>query len=223
MLINFWQDSRQEEKSPPAEWELFPAGNLRHIWGRGVDTGVFSPRQRSIPWRLRLSEGCPEAPLLLYVGRLSHEKRLERLASILQALPDIRLAIIGEGPARKILEAYFSYTPTVFFDFMEQKELAAVYASADLFVLPSPCDTLENTVLEAMASGIPVVTVQGGGQIRHVQHGKTGLVVPENEKEFVAGIQQLIENPSLARQLGAVARQYAETQSWDSILERLFE
>ncbi len=113
---------------------------------------------------------------MIYVGRLSPEKRVEWLKALFDAQLDVRLALIGDGPNRKLLELLFSDTPTVFTGFLTGEELESAYASADMFVFPSKNETLGNVVLEAMASGLPVIVPTEGGQVDHVIHGKTGLL-----------------------------------------------
>ncbi|MCX7841324.1 MAG: glycosyltransferase family 1 protein, partial [Anaerolineae bacterium] len=144
--------------------ELIAVGYQRvKVWKRGVDTAHYRPDRRSSEWRWRLSGGHPAAPLLLYVGRLAPEKRVEWLWSVLHALPQARLAIVGDGPLRPSLEKLFAGTPTVFTGYLRGDDLANAYAAADVFVFPSPNETLGNVVLEAMASGLPVVAPRSGG------------------------------------------------------------
>lgn len=195
--------------------------NLR-VWGRGVDADRFHPRHADPGWRARLSGGHPEAPLVLTVGRLSPEKRMGMLRPLLDALPGVRLAIVGDGPERWALEHQFAGTPTVFTGYLRGADLAAAYASADVFVLTSANETFGNVVLEAMASGLPVVVPDTGGQVDYVQHGVNGLIYgAEDGDQMVAHVARLIEDPALARRLGSAARAYAETQTWEQVLDRL--
>ncbi|KAG2435904.1 hypothetical protein HXX76_007099 [Chlamydomonas incerta] len=133
------------------------------VWPRGVDADVFHPRHRSAAMRQRLSGGVPEAPLLLYVGRLGAEKNLDALRCVMEALPGCRLALVGDGPARSQLEQHLAGLPVTFMGMLRGEELSAAYASADVFVMPSETETLGFVVLEAMASGLPVVAVAAGG------------------------------------------------------------
>ncbi len=197
--------------------------NLR-IWGRGVDTNHFHPCRASVEWRSRLTDGHPEAPLILSVSRLAPEKRLWMLRPVIDALPGARLAIVGDGPIRWLLQTLFANTPTVFTGYLRGAELAAAYASADVFVLTSANETLGNVVLEAMASGLPVVVPDQGGQLDHVQHEVNGLVYPSEDQEaLVAAVQRLIADSSLRRRLGAAGRAYAEQQRWERILDGLIQ
>jgi phosphatidylinositol alpha 1,6-mannosyltransferase len=192
------------------------------VWSRGVDSQLFDPHKASAEWRWRLSGGHPEQPLLLYAGRLSAEKRVGWLAELLSALPGTRLAIIGDGPQRSALEAQFSNLPAVFTGYLKGEELAAAYASADLFAFPAANETFGNVVLEAMASGLPVVTARSGGPLDFVTHGKHGLLFQtESISSLVHCVRQLIEQPGAAHAMGQESRRFAEQRSWDSVLNKL--
>jgi glycosyltransferase involved in cell wall biosynthesis len=194
------------------------------VWGRGVDTVRFSPYQRSRAWRLRLSGGCPEAPLLLYVGRLASEKRVELLRPVLDVLPGARLAIVGDGPLRTTLQELFADTPTVFTGYLRGEDLAHAYASADLFVFPSANETFGNVVLEAMASGLPVIAPRSGGLVDHVINGKNGfLFEPDDLTDLTNLVGWLISDRFYIRRLGAAARTYAKLQSWQTVLDALLD
>ena len=106
------------------------------------------PRQRCEKMRFALSGGAPDEPLLLYAGRLSREKNLDSLAAGLDALPEARLALVGDGPDRARLERVFAGRPVVFSGFLEGAELARAFASADVFATPSRTETLGFVVLE---------------------------------------------------------------------------
>jgi glycosyltransferase involved in cell wall biosynthesis len=166
----------------------------------------FNPCHRSDVWRERLSGGHPEAPLLLYVGRLAPEKRVEWLHFILDTLHEARLAIVGDGPSRAALEERFADTPTFFAGYLRGEALSCAYASADVFCFPSATETFGNVVTEAMASGLPVVAPHSGGPA-----------------DLVAKVWRLASNLTYARELGANARAYAETQSWPAVLDGLLE
>lgn len=194
------------------------------VWSRGVDTARFHPRRRQAEWRLRLSQGQPEAPLFLYVGRLSPEKRVDWLYPILEALPSARLAIVGDGPARPALERRFAGAPAVFTGYLSGADLAHAYAAADIFLFPAANETLGNVVLEAMASGLPVIAPRAGGLLDHVVDGATGLLFdPEDQAALVAAAQRLAGEPDYARQLGAASRSRIQSQSWTVVLDGLLD
>lgn len=192
------------------------------VWTRGVDTARFCPERRSYFWRQRLTGGQPDAPLLLYVGRLSLEKRVDWLRPLLDRFPQARLAIVGDGPARARLEALFAGTPTHFTGYLRGLELAQAYAAADVFVFPSAHETLGNVLLEAMASGLPVVTARSGGPLDLVTHGENGLFfAPDDPQDFANQVAHLWARPALARQMGQQARAAALRRSWAQVLDGL--
>ncbi|PJF48311.1 MAG: glycosyltransferase family 1 protein [Chloroflexi bacterium] len=194
------------------------------VWGRGVDTALFNPDKRSAAWRVRLTCGQPERPLLLFVGRLSHEKRVHWIYRALQALPDVRLAIVGDGPARAALQRLFFDAPVVFTGVLRGEDLAAAYASADLFVFPAANETLGNVVLEAMASGLPVVAPRSGGLLDCAVHGETALLFePEDCQALVAAVRALVQDPTRAKQMGQAGRARVEPRTWASVLDGLLD
>jgi glycosyltransferase involved in cell wall biosynthesis len=194
------------------------------VWGHGVDSERFHPRHRDAGWRERLTDGHPEAPLLLYVGRLAVEKRVDWLCPVLDAVPGARLAIVGDGPCREELEALLSGTRTHFTGYLRGKDLSRAYAAGDVFAFPSANETFGNVVLEAMASGLPVVVPRSGGPVDHVFEGRNGLLTdPDDPDHFVEAVRRLVVDPAYARGLGKGARAYALSQSWDAILDGLLE
>ena len=119
------------------------------LWQRGVDTDLFRPELRSDTMRARLLGGHDDrGALLLYVGRLSAEKQIERIRPVLETLPDARLALVGDGPHRQQLEKHFEGTATTFVGYLAGEELAGAYASGDAFLFPSSTETLGLVLLE---------------------------------------------------------------------------
>jgi len=194
------------------------------IWRGAVDTDLFHPGRRSIDMRVELSGGCPDGPVLLYVGRVSPEKNLRLLGDALDAVPGTRLAIVGDGPARPALERSFAHQPVTFLGFLRGEELARAYASADVFVMPSTTETLGFAVLEAMSSGCPVVAARAGGIPDLVENSQTGMLFdPETPEQAFEQIQELIERPCVARFYARQGRKAAEGSSWASETERLVD
>lgn len=223
-----WIHNQADLNLCPSQWTLneLEAQNFQHlkVWTRGVDTVQFHPGHRTKHWREWLSKGHPFSPLLLYVGRLSKEKRVDWLLPVLQSTPNARLAIVGDGPEREHLEALFAGKSVVFTGYLHGRELAQAYAAANLFVFPSANETLGNVVLEAMASGLPVVTARSGGPLDIIKEGETGLMfAPDNQDELVTAVQRLIQNPDLAQKIGRAARAYAESRSWEQVLDKLLD
>ena len=193
-----------------------------NIWGRGVDCARFNPSRRSDEWRARLTAGHPSAPLLMFTGRVAREKRIDWLRAVLDAIPQARLAIIGDGPARPELEQLFNDGRAVFTGFLGGVDLACAYAAADVFVFPSANETFGNVLLEAMASGLPVVAAASGGPLDVVQHGRTGLFfAPEDKRAMTAAVQNLLTDSGLARQLSLNARAEATGRSWEARIGEL--
>ena len=183
------------------------------LWPGGVDTARFHPSRFSQAMRARLSGGHPESPLLAYVGRLSAEKDIERLRPILEALPGTRLALVGDGPHRKALEAHFTGLPVNLAGFLRGEELAEAYASADVFVMPSRTETLGLVVLEAMSSGLPVVGARAGGVPEMITDGETGTLF-DTEAEAIQAIRGYLQCPDRRRSIGMAGRAYAAEHSW---------
>jgi len=205
--------------------ELIERG-LQHVkvWSRGVDAELYSPAQRAVEWRERLSNGHPEKPLLLSVGRLSAEKRIDWLEAALTAYPATHLAIIGDGPQRVELQARFArFTGRVCFTgFLQGEDLARAYASADIFVFTGANETFGNVVLEAMASGLPVVAPNSGGVLDVVEHNRNGLLFEaESLEEMVFQVGRLLNQPELATRLSAAAHREANARSWSQSLDHL--
>lgn len=192
------------------------------IWRGGVDTDLFHPRRRSLAMRARLSDGRPDAPLLLYAGRLSPEKNLASLAWALDAHPGARLALVGDGPARPALERVFAGTPTVFAGFLRGEELAAAFASADVFLMPSRTETLGFVVLEAMSAGTAVVAARAGGIPELVTHEEDGLLYdPDRPGELAGALAGLLEHRGRRAFLARNGRKRAEECGWPVETRRL--
>jgi glycosyltransferase involved in cell wall biosynthesis len=185
------------------------------LWDRAVDACRFQPRAANPETRAFLSQGEPERPLLLYVGRLSAEKDITRLKELFPALPGMRLAIVGDGPMRRDLERQFKGTATFFSGYLEGDALAAAYASADLFVLPSQTETLGLVLLEAMAAGCPVVACRAGGVPDAIDDGVTGFLFEPNDRDsFVASVRQAHNSNGHLGAIRVNARRDAENHSW---------
>mgnify|MGYP001822105390 CR=1 FL=1 len=196
------------------------------IWGRGVDSELFHPTRRSEELRRALA---PDADVvLMYVGRVAPEKRLDLLLDAfpeLEARTSCRLALVlvGDGPARSELEAR-APAGVVFAGYQRGEELAAHFASGDVFLFPSDTETFGQVVTEAMASGLPVVAPRRGGVLDTVRPGKTGaLFTPGSVADLVEAALPLIERPHLRRALASRARIDAEGRSWDRIFDRFFD
>jgi glycosyltransferase involved in cell wall biosynthesis len=192
------------------------------LWQRGVDTETFHPSLQSAEMRDRLSQGHPEAPLLIYVGRLSAEKEVDRIKDVLTTIPNARLALVGNGPNRENLEQHFANTHTNFVGYLHGKELGSAYASADAFIFPSRTETLGLVLLEAMAAGCPVVAANSGGIPDIVTNGENGFLFDTtDDNAMLLATQRLLANPTERETLRQNARAEAERWSWASATKQL--
>ncbi len=188
-----------------------------YLWPQGVDAERFHPDKFSKAWRVRLTNGHPAERLLLYVGRLGHEKTIGKLKTILREVSGVRLALVGDGPARRDLEQEYAGTPTVFTGALQGEELAAAFASADAFVFPSTTETLGMAMIEALASGLPVLAARAGATAEVVSDGETGLLYdPASEASLVAVVRKLVSDDDLRTRMARSARAVAEGRDWGS-------
>ena len=202
--------------------ELGAAGfhNLT-IVGRGVDTERFAPARRSVALRREWQAGS--APVLLMVGRVAAEKNVElglrafELAR--RSRPDLRLVVVGDGPARARLQS--AHPDARFVGVQRGADLAAHYASADLFLFPSLSDTFGNVVMEALASGLPVASFAVAAPAEHVDDGQSGrLVPPGDEGAFIAAVESLAAPGGALEPMRAAALAAARRATWPEVLAR---
>lgn len=192
------------------------------VWQRGVDTELFRPDQARAEMRSHLSQGHPDDPLLLYVGRLSAEKEITNIKPVLESIPNARLALVGDGPYRPELEKYFEDTPTHFVGYLAGDDLASAFASADAFIFPSRTETLGLVLLEAMAAGCPVVAARSGGIPDIVTDGVNGyLFDPLEENGAIAATQKLFSRMDERQLLQQNARAEAELWGWAAATRQL--
>ncbi len=206
--------------------EQLIARNFQNVglWRRGVDAEKFHPYYFSQEMRERLSDGHPDDHLLLYVGRLSYEKQIDTLKPILENVPGTRLAIVGDGPARDSLEQHFAGTNTRFMGYLKGRELSEAFASADIFTFPSAMETFGLVIVEAMASGLPVVTTLVGGAKDVIQWGETGYAYPVGDVNgFIEGVRAIVSEPGKRQRMGRAARAFAETQTWEATMDEVIE
>lgn len=190
------------------------------IWSRGVDNHRFNPGKRDLDLRRALGIG-PDDTVMTCTGRIANEKNLEMLVDAWRELSDhddCHLLLVGDGPLRARLER-MKLPRTIFTGYRYGEELAKIYASSDLFVFPSLSETFGNVVLEAMASGLPVVAYNVQGPKDIVREAHTGLLVNDITAEALASaIRQMVNNRELLKQMGRQARAYAEGCTWESIM-----
>jgi len=192
------------------------------LWERGLDAESFSPRFRSPEERLRWAKD--DELLCLYAGRLVADKDLRVLAGALEQARKqglkLRCVFAGDGPLRAELQARLPQDH--FPGFVRGEALARLYASSDLFVFPSPNETFGNVVLEAMASGLPVLAVDAGGPVDLVDQGRSGVLVrPGDVQAFAAALLSLGRDPGKRRSMGAHSLSRAQRYHWRSVHGRL--
>jgi len=199
----------------PAKLKILP---------RGLDTELFHPARREPEFFEKFGEHNGEIRLL-YVGRISREKDLDLLAAAYRRLRDeglpMQLFVVGHGPYS---EAFAKSLPeAIFTGYLTGNELAAAYASADIFVFPSTTDTFGNVILEAQACGLPVVVSDSGGPKELVQDTANGLITKSHDEEdFARAIRALVTNPALRERMGKSARNSVIDRSWPSAFDRFW-
>ncbi len=187
------------------------------LWPKAVDSERFHPAKATAAMRERLTGGQPDRPLVVYAGRVSFEKRVDVLAEAVRRLPDVRFAVVGEGPALGWLQRELADTDTIFTGFLEGDELAAAYASGDLFAFPSDSETLGFAAIEAMAAGVCVVAARAGGIPHIVRDDDNGVLVePGNGLALAAALQALLDDPGRRRRIAEQGRRESQLWSWES-------
>lgn len=201
------------------------AANKIRLWNKGVESERFHPKFRSREMRLRLSDGEPEKPLIVHVGRLGVEKSLDLLKRVMDLLPGARIAVVGDGPYRGELEKMFTGMPAVFTGMLSGDELSQAYASGDIFVMPSESETLGQVVSEAMSSGLPVVAARAGGIIDIIpedMEGKTGFCFnPGDVDDCVGKVKALLKDRNLRETISLAAREEMEKYDWKAATKKI--
>ena len=197
------------------------------LWQRGVDTEIFRPELRNSAMRKRLlGDFNDTGSLIIYVGRLSAEKQIERIKPVLDALPDVRLALVGDGPHRGQLEKIFENSATTFVGYLAGEELASAYACGDAFLFPSSTETLGLVLLEAMAAGCPVVGANKGGIPDIITDGVNGCLYNPDGKDdgsesLISATKTLLGNDLERQTMRKAAREEAEKWGWGSATKQL--
>ncbi|HEY7949401.1 MAG TPA: glycosyltransferase [Solirubrobacterales bacterium] len=206
--------------SPAADRSLLALGvepDRLGRWERGVDVSRFDPDKAA-------RGEYPGEVKVLYAGRLTREKGVDLLAeSFLRARrsdPRLHLLLAGGGPEESELRARLGEHAT-FLGWLEGDDLARAYASADVFLFCSTTDTYGQVVLEAGASGLPVIAVAEGGPASLVENRHTGMLCQADADHIAGTVLQLASSPLLRRHLGASAARAARSRSWERALEQL--
>jgi glycosyltransferase involved in cell wall biosynthesis len=196
------------------------------LWPRGVDGTLFRPDRPGRQEVRRALGWGPDDLVISYVSRIAPEKNVSYLADALTIVaarrPEVRILFVGDGPTRGDLERRIGSIAR-FAGYRVGEDLADHYAAGDIFAFASLTETFGNVVLEAMASGMPVVAVRAGGVGDTVQQGNTGLLVEPDDPpdRFADQILSLVENAERREAMARAAREYALSQTWDAIMGEL--
>lgn len=193
------------------------------VYPRGIDIQKFHPAKRNGFLRSRLQ--IDRRLVLLYVGRVSREKNIHLLTAAFQELagqnPGVCLLVVGDGPYLEEMKQATRGLPCFFTGYLKGEELACAYASSDIFVFPSTTDTFGNVVMEAQASGLPVIVTDEGGPCENILSGETGLVVPGGDVGALArAMAKLAANPSQTARMGRAARRYMADRSFEAAFDQ---
>jgi glycosyltransferase involved in cell wall biosynthesis/predicted metal-dependent phosphoesterase TrpH len=185
-------------------------------WDRGVDAERFDPelRRRGEDGRVRV----------LYSGRITREKGVELLADAFLAArerdPRLHLLLAGGGPEQERLASRLGASAS-FLGWLQGEDLAQAYADADLFLFPSSTDTFGQVILEAQASGLPVVAVAEGGPLSLIEEGVTGLLRAPDAPSLADAIVELAASPLRRQALAAAALRAVRARTWERALTLL--
>jgi glycosyltransferase involved in cell wall biosynthesis len=197
-----------------------------HVLTRGVDLRRFSPAKRDAGfWPAR---GTGDGLKFIYVGRVSKEKNLdlmlEAFVELRRESADVEMLVVGDGPYLAALEERYRRPDIIFTGFLEGEALAAAYAGADVFVFPSTTDTFGNVVLEAQASGLPVIVSNRGGPAEIVSDGESGMIFDAAEPGSLKRVmRRMLANPELRFRLSSGALENAGQSSWQQVLDDLWD
>jgi glycosyltransferase involved in cell wall biosynthesis len=182
-----------------------------------VDTSRFDPA-------LREGNQAGDAINVLYSGRITREKGVELLAdAFLRARtrdPRLHLLLAGGGPEQERLQERLGEAAT-FLVWLEGDELPRAYASADIFLFPSATDTFGQVILEAQASGLPVIAVAEGGPVSLIEDLVSGLLCDADAQALGHAILDLAASPLLREHLSRGALRAVRLRTWERTLERL--
>ena len=187
------------------------------LWSRGIDRILFNPSRRDPNWRRRQGWSDDDV-VVLWLGRLVLEKGVEIFVDVVRQLQQaghkVRPLIVGAGPAEERFRALDGTTLT---GHLEGISLARAIASADLMINPSTTETFGNVILEAMASGVPVISADAPNARALIKPGQTGILcAPREPSDYVRAIARLIEDPAERRRMGEVARTASTKYDWDT-------
>ena len=188
------------------------------LWQRGVDSVKFNPAKRSPELRESFTAQSQNKIIVGYVGRLANEKRIEDLAP-LHNRDDVQLVIVGDGPARQKLER--ALPRALFVGYQSGEDLAAHYASFDIFVHTGKHETFCQSIQESLASGVPVIAPHSGGPLDLVQHGRTGFLLDTSNASDLIAAFELLSDTHTRLLMGITARESVMHRTWEKVNSEL--
>jgi len=218
-----------------ADCTMVPTSALQHeleasryenvlVVPRGVDTRLFHPAKRSAA--LRSEWGVDDdTPVVMLVSRLAPEKNLPVVIRAFEEMrtiePRCKLVIVGDGPARAELERK-QHPNVIFAGMRKQEDLAAHYASGDIFLYPSITETYGNVTVEAMSSGLATIAYDYAAAHKHIRHDVNGLLVPyDDTASFIAQAKALVGDSARILRLRTEARMTVESPTWEDVAGQL--
>jgi len=199
-----------------AQMKALRGDDRASLWSRGIDCQLFSPARRDLDWRRAQGIGDDEVAVLFF-GRLVLEKGVSTFVEVIRGLQRrgarLRPMLVGAGPA---LDAFRTLSGVVATGHLRDECLARAVASADIMLTPSTTETFGNVVLEAMASGLPVVSADAPSARALIAHGRTGFLCPSTDMEaYAEAIGSLAGSPALRHEIGMAAREASAAYTWN--------
>ncbi len=192
--------------------------NAIRLWGRGVDIRKFNPRHRDLGWRCANGFADPDV-VVTFLGRLVLEKGIRLFASVIDMLVSrgckVRPLVIGSGPAEGAFRALLP--DALFIGHLDGTALSAALASSDILLHPSKTEAFGNVVLEAMASGVAVVSPDVPSASALITNRIDGLLLGTGASDLASGVQWLVNHPSARQAIGQAATRSAARYQWDAI------
>ncbi|WP_428262225.1 glycosyltransferase [Haliangium sp.] len=230
-MIVSWFYRAMDRTLVPSEWVAslvrdmgVPAQHIHRV-PRGIDLELFHHARRDE--HAFAEYGLNGEPKVLYVGRVSKEKGLTHLAAGFRALsrhmPEARLVVVGDGPYTSELADEIPGDKVVFTGRITGEKLARLYASSDVFAFPSETETFGNVVVEAQATGLPVIVADRGAARENMREGETGLVVdPRDAEAWGQSLKRLLEDASLRGRMSIAAQDFARRYNMDEAVRGTF-
>ncbi|MET3196564.1 glycosyltransferase family 1 protein [Bacillus sp. OAE603] len=199
--------------------------NNLSVWTHGVDCSLFKPAedQEEIKQKYNITSKYT----ICFVGRIAPEKDLDTLTNIMKYSKQrfgnqLTWVIVGDGPKKEEMMKKTGTNQIIYTGYLQKNELAEIYSVSDVMVFPSDTETFGNVVLEAMASGTPVIGANAGGVKNIIRDYSTGILCePKNTLSFCRAIEDCLQQTNMLDRMSKKARDYALTQDWNSILNAL--